>query len=662
VAGTLTVKNSIIYNDTTYLQIATTVTIANSAIRGSLLTGNTSLSWSAYSKRKDSIAVAPVDTFSYYLSPTSTLRNAGTNSVTLPSTDINGNVRLYDLTVDIGAVEYSEIYIGSNTWETAGDWNIGRIPHNKDIVTTSTACHVTSTTAVCKKLIIGSGSLTINPNTQLIVSDSIRNKDATKLIVKTDSVTGTLIFHNASGNSPYATVEMYSKASWNKSLPTNSIYNWQYFGVPVQPITASPTFDGAYVRKWDETGDSITNHWVQQTNASVLMPFTGYEICQPSATTYPIQGQLVNSNFTTYSTTVLPYTISALYPGQHIFANPYTAAIYINKLTFGTGGTDGTGGTEATVYLYNTGTYAQWQNDSIHATPIGTSAGQYTAVPQKLSGGLSIPTIPSMQGFLVKAMANNSGIALANANFSITYASVVTQNTSALRAPKTKEADSTDYVYTRIDVSGTRFSDRMWIFTIPGCTQSFNNGWDGHKLMGSALTPQLFAMEADGDYQVKSVNDMSNTYLGFQPGEDTDYTLTFKNKNLNKYYSNVYLLDLAENKTVDITSDSTAYRFTTEASGNQSKRFKIVTVPVATDTLSVTNDIKVFGSERTIFVNNHSNLSGNLALYDLSGRLIKTVVFGAGCITPVQTSVSPGVYIVKAGTKTFGLTQRLILQ
>ena len=113
---------------------------------------------------------------------------------------------------------------------------------------------------------------------------------------------------------------------------------------------------------------------------------------------------------------------------------------------------------------------------------------------------------------------------------------------------------------------------------------------------------------------------------------------------------------------MDITSDSTAYRFTTEASGNQSKRFKIVTVPVATDTLSVTNDIKVFGSERTIFVNNHSNLSGNLALYDLSGRLIKTVVFGAGCITPVQTSVSPGVYIVKAGTKTFGLTQRLILQ
>jgi uncharacterized protein with WD repeat len=202
----------------------------------------------------------------------------------------------------------------------------------------------------------------------------------------------------------------------------------------------------------------------------------------------------------------------------------------------------------------------------------------------------------------------------------------------------------------------------MWIFTEPTCTHSFNNGWDGHKLMGSTLTPQLYAMEGDGDYQVKSVNDMSNMYLGFQPGEDSEYMLTFHHKNLDKYYSNVYLLDLAENKTVDITPDSSVYSFTAEASGKLTKRFKIVTIPNVKDTLSITTDIKIFSSERTIFVNNLSNLNGNLAIYDISGRLVQTIQFGANCISPIQTSFPTGVYIVKATTKALGVTNRLILQ
>jgi len=155
---------------------------------------------------------------------------------------------------------------------------------------------------------------------------------------------------------------------------------------------------------------------------------------------------------------------------------------------------------------------------------------------------------------------------------------------------------------------------------------------------------------------------MSNTYLGFQPGEDSNYTLTFKHENLDKYYSSVYLLDLAENKTVDITADSSQYSFTAEASGKLTKRFKIVTIPLAEDTLGITADIKIFSSERTIFVNNLSNLNGTLALYDISGRLVKLVPFGANGITPIQTFFPTGVYIVKATTRTIKRTERIMLQ
>jgi hypothetical protein len=666
VAGSLTVKNSIIYNDTTYLQIATTLNITNSAVRGSTVpTGNFSLSSSAYSKLKDSMAVAPVDTFSYYLSPTSTLRNAGTNNVTLPSTgkDINGNDRLYDLTIDIGAVEYSEVYQGASaTWETAADWNIGRFPHNKDIVSTRSACQVTSTTtpAVCKKLIIESpGSLTIKPNTQLIVSDSIRNKDATKLIVKTatDNTTpnGTLIFHNSTGNPPYATVEMYTTAIHNTTGVTynqKTYYNsWQYFGVPLRSVVASPTFDGSYVRSYHEDSIRTNGKWANLVNSSVLTPFTGYEITQntSSPTTIIFQGALYNRD----STISLMYHSNAYDPGQNIFSNPYTAAINIKNLTFGKTNPD------STVYLYNTGSLGSWGQKTGESTYSfsTTTPGQYIAIPKNSAGTGGIPSdIPSMSGFLVKA---NSASPVCS--ITIKYNSVITQNLHAQRAPSLDKQTS-DRVYMEISLKSEHSGDCMWLINQPGTTHGFDNGWDGYKLVGDDGTPQLFAMEESGNYQVSTSDDMSNTYLGFQPGDDTEYSLLFKNENIGNDYSNVYLLDLAENKTVDITPDSSIYSFTAEASGKLTKRFKIVTIPEVKDTLNITKDINLFSSERTIFVNNLSNLNGNLAIYDISGRLVQTIQFGANCISPIQTSFPTGVYIVKATTKALGVTNRLILQ
>ena len=67
VAGTLTVKNSIIYNDLKFKQIGSNVSISNSAVRGStppngggnLLFSNTGF--------KD--VVVPTNTLSYYLLP-----------------------------------------------------------------------------------------------------------------------------------------------------------------------------------------------------------------------------------------------------------------------------------------------------------------------------------------------------------------------------------------------------------------------------------------------------------------------------------------------------------------------------------------------------------------------------------------------------------------
>jgi len=439
---------------------------------------------------------------------------------------------------------------------------------------------------------------------------------------------------------------MYSKAFYDELGATNQKYHWQYFGIPISQVTASPTFDNSYVRSWDETGDAITNHWISLTNSSVLQPFMGYEITQKAATTIIFSGQLVNTDFNSGPLSVTP---TALFPGQHIYANPYTAAIDIRQLTFGAQ-------TEATVYLYNTGTYDQWTQSGGADTP-GTGAGQYVSVPKNTAGSSGLPRqIPSMQAILVKALSLSS-----DATFGITYNTVIMNNTDPQRAPGISYQAGNDKVSTLIDVKGTNYSDKMWLFTQPGCTQNFDNGWDGAKMPGIALTPQIFAIGNDGNYQVNAVDDINNTVLGFQAGQDVAYTLTFTHQNLKTKYESVYLVDLVENKAVDITESGSTYSFNAESTPTSVKRFMIATRNIEKNAVDKDTQLKVFSSGNVVFVQNLGSLNGEVNIYNMSGRCIKKAPFVPYGVTALQVGTVPGAYVVNATTNTERVSKRIIL-
>jgi hypothetical protein len=147
-------------------------------------------------------------------------------------------------------------------------------------------------------------------------------------------------------------------------------------------------------------------------------------------------------------------------------------------------------------------------------------------------------------------------------------------------APSTntiQKAAAAEMVISIIDVQGTRFNDRMWIFSVPECTPYFDNGWDGYKMFGSMYNPQLFAMGEDGNYQVYSVNDLTNSYLGFRAGEDSVYTLTFNHEFIETRYQHLYLVDLVENKTVDVFVAGSKYTFSAPRTAEPVKRFQLIT-------------------------------------------------------------------------------------
>jgi hypothetical protein len=535
------------------------------------------------------------------------------------------------------------VFTGTGIWSDLTRWNVQEIPAN-------TVGDSTVIDGICT-----AGDLTINSGAKLTIKSSrvlnvtgtlTNNAGASGLNILSDSThaNGTLTYQKGS---PSATVQMYSKASWDLNQTDGSKYSWQYFGIPVKTFTLTKAFSTSFINCYNDSAAVDADLWKNQTTN--LSTGVGYELVQQAPTIYEFTGDLTNADFTTPVT----YIPGTSYPGQHIFGNPFTAAIDITAIGFDAN-------TEQSVYLYNTGTYNQWfdnRNDTING--IDSIPGEYIVSTPVTAGVLGVPSqIPSMQGFLVKTLNQAAG------SITIPYIGGVVPNTYQQRAPRKTKNVVSEKVATRIDLAGSREADCMWLFTDSTCSTNFDNGWDGFKMKVSNGTPQLYAIETSGDFQIDALSDLNGTTLGFASGKETDYKLTFTHLNAEKRYSGIYLVDLVKNITTDMTSSGSEYAFTSEPLQVATKRFKIVTSPeVNTQIPQITSLMKVFNSNGTLYIQNRSAQDGNLTLYTMNGVAVQQMKFKANNITAFSTSnLVPGAYVATAITNLEKVTERIIIR
>jgi len=552
----------------------------------------------------------------------------------------------------VNSPTYSWIGTNSTDWGTPSNWTGGIPSAGADVVYASTAKNdlVLDRDRTIGSLINNTTKRLIIPAAKgLVVNNAITTNSSGSLIyicASSTAANGSLIFHNAPENPVTATVEMYTKAFYDPNGPAGFKYKWQYFGIPVKSIIAGSALTGSYCREYTEFGTVSIPSWTKLTASSDLSSFKGYEITQASPKTVVFDGILENSTITK----TLTYTAGTNFPGSHIIGNSYTSAIDISKLNFTN--------MEAAVYLFNTGSSAEWSANSGSFAP-GSSPGQYVVAPKNLAGNGGIPSqIPSMQGFMVNVNAGGGTL-------TIPYTSAALKNTSSLRI-KSESNASDEKVFTIIDVKGNQYADRMWIFTDSVCTHNYDNGWDGNKMLGSRETPQIFAMEKDGNFQVNSVDDIDNTIIGFQAGVEKNYTLTFSHQNMNTRYPNLYLVDLIENKTVDISQDGSNYAFETTDYAPIQKRFKITTsANISTNDentkVSDSSDLKIYVENETIHLLNKSADKGHIKLYDMWGRTVEEFEFNANSETIFYSKLKSGVYLAKAYTSKESVVVSLII-
>jgi hypothetical protein len=172
-------------------------------------------------------------------------------------------------------------------------------------------------------------------------------------------------------------------------------------------------------------------------------------------------------------------------------------------------------------------------------------------------------------------------------------------------------------------------------------------------------------METSGNYQVNSVGNINDTYLGFQAGTVGNYTLTFNHENMESQYSALYLIDLMNNdKVTDITISGSQYTFYASNTSSAQKRFKIVTSlnGVTENKVIMKNVFTINNNGNTLFINNLTENKGDLVLFDIAGRIIQQIPFAANTVKTIHTNLTSGMYLLKASCGNNQLTYKIVIE
>ena len=544
--------------------------------------------------------------------------------------------------------------------------------------------------------------LVIEPNGHLYIGGLVLGSDsaskADKIVVKADDTrpNGTLILGGQPCDKPvYATVEMYSKAhkstspvTWTDNIPTSptngqsmsASYKWQYIGVPVEGEVVN-AFYGSYLRKYDETANSPDDYYGKWRKLGAdetwqpLVPFAGYEVTSRTPKVYVFKGRLLHCpqelTLTRQAAEVSAVHSSFTDPrerrwelGHNVFGNSYTSALMIGqgKLFVDLEGRYPLGQEpiEGTVYVYNTGSIADWAG----GTTLGSGAGQYVAVPVFSATALSEQYISSMQGFMLKFKEDTLRINGVGSpvkfriglNKEEAYLSNIYPFGGNQRPQRAPQADPSDKIhgYLKVGLTSRRSVSSVHLIEAEGTADEFDNGWDGMQLnTGRSSSATLFVPSEYGDLQVSTSDNIVGDRFGIVNNGDTTYRLTVIRHRLDNR-GDLYLYDVATNRYTLLDADTTVYDFTSEGSGNVDKRFVITDRRNADDPNTaveeVADDLSLYGyveGRNTLVVNNHTAEAGMLTLLDVSGKVVYTSPFGVGFSRHDLSHLPAGVYIAR---------------
>ena len=560
----------------------------------------------------------------------------------------------YDLVVD-GAIVYDQEYNKDKfdtQWSTGKNWNIETTPTLEDYPVVIRSNAIIDEAQRAGGLILENnsqltitmeGGLTIGSNS--IIGDK---EDGSSVVIKNYSTiqkdakqgAGYLRIHPSvkEEDMPRVTVDYHTKSQPSKMAEaTDNDRLWQYVGAPGRGTKVKVKKNETWLYQWsDQWG------WMQLSGDVELKPFVGYTITQ--------------ENHPDYNWTTTPINkseeIELEYAGwgDNIFTNSYLAPINIAKFT----ADDFKGDMLKTFYLFNTGSWNEWQGAigqdngvlTDHQTP-----GQYTAIPVLSAGNLNENTDPTtiapMQGVYV--VANKAGCQL-----HLDYERLVWNTANPGNKPMTmpERKGVSDHLQRRIRIQAygkNSGSDRMYILQDMRCTPGYDNGYDGLNMNASGQV-NIYTNEPCGMMEVSASNQIDSIYIGFCAGPDTTYTLRFTSL----IGKSLYIKDLINDSIITLTEEG-EYTFHAHANSVDDMRFQVLLHPDLPNTTpdggDVTTDIPNVSNGNIWITNNHICIAtgtpnNHVIVYHVNGQEVINKHFNYQTTLPIN-NLGTGVYVVR---------------
>ena len=547
--------------------------------------------------------------------------------------------------------DHGDVTVSSN-WTYQGRTDHGMLPDKRFPIVISKAMTINEGELVAYSVAIkDDGSVNIQPKGGLTLhAGGFTNgvtKDNFTIVNNQDGVgyvrVSPYFINKVQGTMPNITVQYTTRAKAGRAKDQV----WQYVGAPGNNMQMSN--DGVMVYLWSET-----DGWVySNTN---MTPFEGYALTRTAegTETYSIVAQPIHDN----QTINLTKTANGM-NGDNLFVNSYLAPIDLTKFTTDGEDSDFTGNVEKTFYLFNSGSWNDWQGkngEGANQIIQGESAGQYYAITPLgaalLDAKKDQTTIPPMQGVYV--------VANGEAQIHLKYNKHVFRSTSPdmnrpMRAPQIEDEN---FMRVRMQVNSQNSgADRMYVIQYENTTRGYDNGYDAKNIIAQGQA-NIYTNEPEGQMEISIADQIDSTFIGFAAGEDSEYTLTFTSL----VGQDMYLHDIEADSLFLITEEG-QYTFSAHPNSVNDMRFQLLLYPDFSDDLpgnGVTTGIDNLVSSAQVWVNDKrvyiadAPQNSKLVVYTANGMCITSPLTIHHTPCTIDLSHLPtGVYVLRLNNQAY---------
>lgn len=551
------------------------------------------------------------------------------------------NYKAYSIVYNF-VVDYNPTYIGDDgNWNDPNNWNICRVPSEEEAVTVDAPLELSTSVTVEGVVIAANGTIHITSTGGLSVAEGGiqgAKEDGSSIIIDNKPEgAGFLKVHPAATKKPAKVTINYTTAAYNSGNLRDEV--WQYMGAPGEDMHMASDVDKTMIYHWDEV-----NGWVYQTGAE-LEPFVGYAMTQskgsveaPAANFVITAEPIISSELQEIDLTVTEKGMG----GSNLFVNSYLAPIDLTKFD----SDDFEGEVIQTFYLFNSGSWKQWQEQGgKNEMTNGSSPGQYYAInplgAALLDKNLDQTTIPPMQGVYVVAQGTGGKIKL---NY-LKHVYGAPASNKPMRAP---EAEDESIKRVRLQVnSDNSGADRMYVIQYASASSGYDNGYDAENIAVDGQV-SIYTDEKDGQMEISVSDKIDSTYIGFQAGGDSEYRL---------YISSVvgeelYLQDLENDSLISLVGDD-VYTFHATPGMINDRRFLLLDhANESTEDGGLTTGIedvqgaRIWVAGKMVCVDS-APMNSRLEVYAMGGLLVGNYAVGSAPCTVDLSHLSTGVYVLR---------------